>query len=181
MGNDGQKKTFLVIFSLFVLTLITLPFLVTFNEGLTKIVESTAIYKFIQATIVPYEVKTVAAMLYLLKIPTTYSAEGLTVNGTFLEVTWNCLGWQSMIFLLITCAVGLQGTYKRRSIIEAVTIGLLGTFLINVLRIMAVSLLGAYLPSVFAVVFHDYLAAIITIFWLFFFWWFVYSYVLEEK
>jgi len=38
-----------------------------------------------------------------------------------------------------------------------------------------------HLPAVFRVVYHDYLAAITTVIWLFFFWWFSYSFVLEEK
>jgi hypothetical protein len=33
----------------------------------------------------------------------------------------------------------------------------------------------------FAVVFHDYLAAIVTIVWLVVFWWFAYKFVLVEK
>ena len=176
-----QKKTFLSIFSLLTLLLVILPFLVVFNEGLTRFAAATPIYRLIQATIVPYEVKIVAAVLYLMHIPATYQIDGLNINGAFLRVTWNCLGWQSMIFLLITFAVGLQGAYRTGSVLETAIIGILGTFLMNILRICAVVLLGAYFPSVFVVVFHDYLAAILTIIWLFFFWWFVYSYVLEER
>lgn len=35
--------------------------------------------------------------------------------------------------------------------------------------------------TIFALLIHDYFAAITTIAWLFFFWWFAYSFVLETK
>jgi len=60
-------------------------------------------------------------------------------------------------------------------------IGILGTFLINLLRIALTVVLLVVSRPLFAVVFHDYLAAIMTIIWLVIFWWFAYSFVLEEK
>lgn len=178
---NQQKNTFLYLFSLLSILLVLLPFLVVFNEGLTRIIESTWLYRGIQHTIVPYEVKIVASILYLFHIPTIYQADGLTVNGTFLRVTWNCLGWQSMLFFLLSLTVGLQGEYTRTSRIEAVVLGFAGTFLMNVLRIVVIVLLGGYLPYLFAIVFHDYFAAFLTLLWLFFFWWFSYRFILEEQ
>ena len=60
-------------------------------------------------------------------------------------------------------------------------IGLLGTFLVNLLRIVFTVILLVVSRPLFAMVFHDYLAAIMTIIWLVIFWWFAYSFVLEEK
>ena len=64
---------------------------------------------------------------------------------------------------------------------EAFLIGLLGTFLINLLRITLTVILLVVARPLFAVVFHDYLAAIVTIVWLIVFWWFAYAFVLDEK
>jgi len=57
----------------------------------------------------------------------------------------------------------------------------MGTFFVNLFRLVFVTLLLAYSRPLFAVVYHDYLAAIVTIAWLFLFWWFSYSFVLENK
>jgi hypothetical protein len=64
--------------------------------------------------------------------------------------------------------------------VEALGIGILGTFWLNILRMLLTVLLAVHTPAIFRVVFHDYLAAITTVIWLFGFWWFSYSFVLEE-
>ena len=47
---------------------------------------------------------------------------------------------------------------------------------------MVFIVIGAYfINSLFALLVHDYFAALTTIIWLIFFWWFAYKYVLEEK
>lgn len=127
------------------------------------------------------EVRIVGLILSLLQVPTGFSANTLSVNGQPLKVTWNCLGWQSVLFLLISFGTGLQGKFKTFSKLEAAAIGILGTFWINILRIVFITILAGYFPSVFAIVFHDYFATLITALWLFAFWWFTYAYVLEEK
>ena len=38
-----------------------------------------------------------------------------------------------------------------------------------------------YVNSLAAQIIHDYLAAFLTLLWLIFFWWFSYSFILEEK
>jgi len=82
---------------------------------------------------------------------------------------------------LVSLSAGLQGSFKLSSKLEVVTIGILGTFWVNILRIVFISILGGYFPSVFAVVFHDYFATLVTAVWLFIFWWFSFSFVLEER
>jgi exosortase/archaeosortase family protein len=180
LSPKPTKHHLLNLYGLIAIFLSLMPVLVVANEALAKFLESTTLYLLIQRTIVPYEVKIVAAILYLLKVPTTYQLDGLNINGVFLQLTWNCLGWQSLLFLLVSFLIGLPGKYRKSSILEVIIIGLLGTFLINIARITMVTLLGAYLPAVFRVVFHDYLAAAITLVWLGFFWWFSFKYVLEE-
>lgn len=176
-----EKLTFKNIFLVLAILLVILPFLTTFSEQLTGIIQKTPLYLFIQNHIVPVEVRIVALILSLLQIPVGIDTNSLTVAGQPLQVTWNCLGWQSVLFLLVSFFTGLQGAFKLSSKVEAAAIGLLGTFWINILRITFISILGGYFPSVFAVVFHDYFATLITAAWLFFFWYFAYTFVLAPR
>ncbi|EKE05420.1 MAG: hypothetical protein ACD_19C00305G0001 [uncultured bacterium] len=176
-----RKQTFKNIFFVLTVILILLPFLTTFSEQLTGLIQKTPLYLLIQAYIVPYEVRIVGLIMSLLRIPVEVGTSSLSVAGQPLRVTWNCLGWQSLLFLLVSLSAGLQGSFKLSSKLEVVTIGILGTFWVNILRIVFISILGGYFPSVFAVVFHDYFATLVTAVWLFIFWWFSFSFVLEER
>ncbi len=176
-----RKKTLTNILLVLTIILVILPFLTTFSEQLTGLLQKTPIYLLIQNYIVPVEVRIVGLILRLLHVPTKFGGDILNVNGQVLKVTWNCLGWQSVIFLLVSFSTGLQGQFKLTSKMEVVLIGILGTFWVNILRITFISILGGYFPSVFAVVFHDYFAALVTALWFFIFWWFSYNYVLEAR
>lgn len=176
-----RKETFKNIFLVLTVILVILPFLTTFSEQLTGLLQKTPVYLFIQEKIVPYEVKVAFLILNAFGIPVGFSGDQISVRGQPMLVTWNCLGWQSILFLLVTMATGLQGQFKTLSKVEAIAIGLLGTFWINILRIVFISILGGYFPSIFAVVFHDYFATLVTALWLFGFWWFSYTFVLEER
>jgi exosortase/archaeosortase family protein len=178
-----QKKVFLAIILVLALVLATAPLLVSFNEVLTRIVEKNVLYGWVQEYVVPLEAKMMGAML----IPFGYeygfspSNSMIVVNGMSMGITWNCLGWQSFLLLFVSLVVGLRGRYKRWSMVEVLMIGVLGTFWLNILRMLLTVLLAVHAPAIFRVVFHDYLAAITTVIWLFGFWWFSYSFVLEER
>lgn len=177
-----KKRVFKTIFLLIAILLMILPALVTFNEALTRIVETFVLYSWLQRNIVPIQVTLVTLILSPFKLPITPHYEGFTVNGTYIGMTWNCLGWQSLLLLTITLLVGFSnGHYTRVSKLETLAIGLLGTFLVNVLRLSAIVWLFTFSRPLYAIVYHDYLAAIVTTAWLFLFWWFVQRYVLEEK
>jgi exosortase/archaeosortase family protein len=176
-----EKQTFMIIFSLLAVFLAVLPFLVTFNEFLTHLVEKIGVYMWVQERVVPLEVKMVGVLVKPLGIDYLAHREGLTVNGTYARMTWNCIGWQSLLLFFISLVVGLRGSYTFWSKVEAVVIGLLGTFLVNLFRMAFIVVILAFSRPLFAVVFHDYLAAIVTILWLFAFWWFAYAFVLEGK
>jgi len=108
--------------------------------------------------------------------------DGMLINGVPLKITWNCVGWQSMLLFTLSVIFGLRARiYSKLSVFKTIFIGVFGTVLVNLGRIFIVSLLGAYSPKIFAIVYHDYLAAFLTILWLFIFWWFSYSFLLEEK
>lgn len=177
-----DKQVFRVIFLGISILLAILPFVVTANEFLTRIVERNALYLFLQGTIVPLEAKMMGVLLMPFGYEYGFSQTNSTivVNGLPMGITWNCLGWQSFLLLFLTLLVGLRGCYTRFSVVEALGIGILGTFWLNIFRMLFTVLLAVHFPAVFRIVFHDYLAAGTTVVWLFGFWWFSYAYVLEE-
>lgn len=178
-----QKKVFTSILLIFSVIILTLPFLVSFNDVLTKILEKNVFYGWIQQYFVPLEAKMMGVILiafgYNFKFSPTNSM--ILVNGNILEITWNCLGWQSFLLLFITFLVGLKDKYTKLSIFESLVIGIMGTFWLNILRMLFTILLAVHAPALFRIIFHDYLAAVTTLVWLFVFWWFSYSFVLVEK
>jgi hypothetical protein len=58
-----QKKVFIALFLGFSLILLILPFLVSFNEVLTRIVEQNFLYLWVQNNVVPLEAKMMGAIL----------------------------------------------------------------------------------------------------------------------
>lgn len=180
-----QKKTFVLILLILTALLIFLPFITTFNEVLTRLVIKLDAYKFIQDYIVPWEVRMVGVILSPFGFKPQIAGEYLAIgekNIFYIEIAWNCIGWQSLLFFIITAFVGLQGDkYTNLSKIKCLIVGVLGTFLINLGRIALITLITYYFGQKVAIIVHDYGSTLITIGWLIFFWWFSYKYVLEEK
>jgi exosortase/archaeosortase family protein len=90
------------------------------------------------------------------------------------------VGWQSLILLGLSLMVGLRGPMSLSTRFEVIALGVLGTVLVNIARITAVSLLAAlagYLP---AVLFHDYGGTLLIVGWLFAFWVLVYRWLIPE-
>src|SRR4030042_3754127 len=139
-----EKRTFAIIFALLAVFLAVLPFLVSFNEVLTHLVEKLRLYMWVQERIVPLEVKMVGVLVSPLGVDYLAHQNGMTVNGIYAKMTWNCLGWQSLLLFLITLVAGLRGNYTLASKIETVLIGLLGTFFVNLGRLVLIVLLLAY-------------------------------------
>lgn len=182
---NKTKRTFSTLFLILVFLLMFLPFITTFNELLTRLFLHFAWYRVIENFIVPFEIRTIIATLRIFYIDAIGSNTSLSImkDGSWqrMWISWNCIGWQSAILIVFTLLSGLQGNYKKSSKLEAIIIGISGTFLINIFRMSAVVVVFKYFGYLPAVIFHDYAANIAIIFWLFFFWWFVYRFVLEEK
>lgn len=176
-----EKTTFLSIFAALAATLIILPFVVSFNQVLTDLVEKFVLYSWVQDQIVPVQTRLVGVLVAPFRVTYVAYLNGMIVNGLPMEMTWNCLGWQSLLLFGVSAIFGLRGQYSNFSKIEAIISGLLGIFWINLLRITATVLLAAAAPAIFRVVFHDYLAALTTIAFLFGFWWFAYAFILVER
>ena len=184
-----QKNTFKLLFAALAVILMLLPFVTTFNTALTELINRVGFYNLIQERIVPWESRFVVVLIRLLRVPGFLAGpadradfyiikgdENLAVN-----LLWNCLGWQSGVLLIISFVAGLQGNFSRLSRLECIAIGLLGTFLMNIFRMVFITVGIYHINSVFAMLIHDYFAALTTILWLFFFWWFSYSFVLEKR
>ncbi len=180
-----SKDTFVALFLILVLVLIFMPFLATFNDILTRIVINLRGYWFIREVIVPFEVRMVAVVLKVLGFDVGVTREYVVLGNSapFLaEIVWNCIGWQSLLFFATTAFIGLQGDkYTNVSKVKALVIGALGTFWINILRIVVVVLTAYFFGQSAGIIVHDYGSLLAVILWLFFFWWFTYAYVLEEK
>jgi exosortase/archaeosortase family protein len=184
-----QKKTFKMLLVLLVIMLSVLPFVTTFNSALTTLINRVGLYKTLQDYLVPFESRLVIGVVRVFRIPAFMAPAGDIVSfyllkGTSylpIQVQWNCLGWQSLLLLGISFAFGLEGHFTGLSKFECVLVGILGTFLINVFRMVFIVTGAYFVNSLFALLMHDYFAAFSTIVWLFFFWWFSYKYILEEN
>lgn len=184
--NDVSSKkvrggNFSGIFLVVAVILMTLPFINTFNEFLTNEFLKWHAYRVLQDVVVPYEAKVVAGIMNLFGLPAEGGPGGVWVSGSFLEIQWNCLGWQSMVLLLASFFSGFQKKYSWSSRFEVVIIGFLGTYIVSILRLLLVGVLAVKVNHWVAIFFHDYLALIFVILWFFVFWWFSYSFVLEER
>lgn len=183
-SNILEGRVYQKIIMVAAITFIILPFVTTFNEFLTKVVESINVVSTIQGVVAPFVVRIVAAILLALKIPTSIDGSYIYLTSGYVPlriyINWNCIGWQSFVLLAFTFVTGLQGPYRRRSKLMAVLIGLEGTFLVNVIRILVPTLLAynyGYLP---AVVFHDYLGTVIILLWMGMFWGYAFNDILIQ-
>ena len=160
-----------------------LPFFVTFNEFLTRIVESTSLFRFIERLIVPYEMMLVRTIISFFGVETQLGTVSVIRNGVpaYTYIAWNCIGWQSLVILLVSLKAGLVGGFTKSSRLETLVFALVGTFLMNLARISAILIILYYFGKGPASFFHNYVSIIITTAWLFGFWYFAYSFILEEK
>jgi exosortase/archaeosortase family protein len=166
-----------------------LPIFAALNSSLTQALNKANWYQPIQKHIVPWEAKLVSAAVYPLGIKTrvavgtTSFAFYMIKDGSVMlvDLSWNCLGWQSMLLLIVSLIAGLRGRFTNISRLECTVLGFFGTLLMNIFRMSFIAAGIYYINEFFAMVIHDYVAAFLTLIWLIFFWWFSYSYVLEER
>jgi len=177
------KNTFSNLFIILVIVLMVLPLWATFNEFLTRFVENFYLFGPIQKVVVPYEVMLVRTIISFFGIQTQAGTVAIVRDGvpqgTF--ISWNCVGWQSFVILLISLKAGFAEGFTKASKLQALVLALLGTFFMNLARISLVIIILYYFGKSPSAIIHDYLSIAITIIWLFFFWWFSYSFVLETK
>jgi len=88
-------------------------------------------------------------------------------------VGWNCAGWQGFALFGVTSVIGLDEVRASRARVLVALAGIAGVFAVNVVRILAVVLLGYYVGYPAALLFHNYGGAVMTLILLVVFWTFV--------
>lgn len=181
----SERTTISNLFIILVVMMVLLPFITTFQDILTRVVLHFDIYRAFQNLVIPYEMRVLAAVLNFLNLTTRagpsyieFIREGKT---EVIYLAWNCIGWQSFVFLIITLISGLSGRHTLMSKLQALLLGILGTYLINVFRLVFVIVMYYFTGRGIGVVFHDYFSNLLSITWLFVFWWIAYSFVLVPK
>lgn len=181
--EDSRKPIIRLVLVMAAILIMVLPFVTTFNEFLTRIVETSGLDRFLTDWVVPVEARMLAVILGLIGITSQVSTDTIYIDkgGFFLPVyiAWNCVGWQSFILFAVTLATGIQGPFSRASKFEAMIVGFLGTFLMNLLRIASVAVVAYYFGTMPAVIYHDYGGTLIILLWLFGYWWFTHGWLLE--
>jgi exosortase/archaeosortase family protein len=187
-GQDKQTGFRTVsrnILLILVFVLMSLPLFTTFNEVLTKTAEKTGTYVWFTKSIVPFETRAVTLILKPFGIEGKPTSSHLYITkdnkSRAIFFSWNCLGWQSAIMLILTLLTGLSGDYALGNKIETILLGISGTFIINLLRISVVVLIAYYFGQLWATIVHDYGGTLFTVAWFFFYWWFSYNFILEER
>jgi exosortase/archaeosortase family protein len=156
------------------LILLALPFVTTYNDFLTSWAMRLGVAQPLQS-VSPVEARMVVALLGVLGVHAAAAGSHLVVwvstgQPTDLFISWNCIGWQSLVLLGLSLGVGLRGRYSLEARVQVVLLGLLGTVLVNLVRVALVCLLAAVAGRMPALIFHDYGGTLMTVGWLFAFW-----------
>lgn len=184
-----EKATFKTLFAGFSILMMLLPVFAALNSILTNWLNHSGWWRPIQNFIVPTQARMVAAAIFPFGIESRvtpgslYSTFYMVKDGAAIPVylSWNCLGWQSALLLLVSLFAGLRESFTNFSRIKCILLGLTGTLLMNIFRMSFIAIGIYYVNALAAQIVHDYLAAFLTLIWLFVFWWFAYSFVLEKK
>lgn len=184
MTQPRTTPVFALLLALTAIILVVLPFVSTFDDVLTQIGMRLGIAAPLQV-IVPAEVRVTVAVLGLFGIHAGAAGNQLVVwnasgSPQTLFISWNCVGWQSLILLGLSLVVGLRGQMPLASRFEVIVFGVAGTILVNIVRITVVCMLAAlagYLP---AVLFHDYGGTLLLVVWLFIFWLIAYRWLVPD-
>jgi len=161
--------------------LMLLPFVTTFDDLLTSWALALGANNPLQG-IVPIEARMVVGLLGAVGVHAAASGSHLVIwdsTGSMhtLFISWNCIGWQSLILLGLSFMSGLRGRQSWEARVQVVLIGIAGTMLLNLTRVAAVAAIAATIGQTPAILFHDYGGTIIVVAWLFAFWIFVQRFI----
>lgn len=121
----------------------------------------------IEAIFVPTMAKMIGAILrFAFGVDTVVVGDSIFLLSRGLPyelyLSWDCIGWQSLVFLAFSMATWLQGKHSLRSKVKCVLLGLELFIALNLLRIVATALIllrWGYGPTIF---FHDQISVILT-------------------
>jgi exosortase/archaeosortase family protein len=180
---DERQRTVMVLVAAAAILLLILPLVVTFNEAITAAVQAIGGDRLLADWIVPYESRLAAAALLVLGIPAAVGPGTIVLGDgdfpTVLRISWNCVGWQSLILFGLSCVTALQGHAKRTKVVVA-AFGFAGLLVMNVVRIAAVGAVAWFAGEIPAIVVHDYGTVLASIAYLLGFWVLAYSTVLRS-
>jgi exosortase/archaeosortase family protein len=162
--------------------LMVLPLVTTFDDFLTGWALQLGANNPLQA-IVPVEARMVVSLLGALGIHAAAAGSNIAVwdRSGYMHVmliSWNCIGWQSLVLLGVSFFTGLRGHQPFDARAQVIMIGVAGTMLLNLLRVAAVAGLAATWGQTPALLFHDYGGTLLVIGWLFGFWAFAHRWIL---
>ena len=165
--------------------LMLLPLVTTFDEFLTAWAVQLGAGSPLQS-IVPVETRMVVSLLGLAGIHAAASGSHLVVwdhTGAMhtLFISWNCIGWQSLILFGVSLLSGLRRSHTLEARLQVICIGVAGTMLLNLLRVAAVAAIAATIGVTPAILFHDYGGTILVIGFLFAFWAFAQRWILPPS
>ena len=178
----ARENVNLTIIALACALLMLLPLVTTFDDLLTSWALALGANNPLQG-IVPIEARMVVGLLGAVGIHAAASGSHIVIwdaAGSMhtLFISWNCIGWQSLILLGMSFMSGLRGRQSVEARVQVVLIGVAGTMLLNLMRVAAVAAIAATIGQTPAVLFHDYGGTILVVCWLFAFWMFVQRFVL---
>ena len=185
MNRRDRESLNMTLIALTCAMLMLLPLVTTFNDLLTTWAMQLGANNPLQE-IVPVEARMVVALVGLAGIHAAASGSHLVVwdgSGVMhaLFISWNCIGWQSLVLFGISLISGLRGGHPLEARIQVVCIGVAGTMLLNLVRVAAVAAIAATVGVTPAILFHDYGGTLLVIVFLFAFWLFVQRWILEPQ
>jgi exosortase/archaeosortase family protein len=181
----ARENVNLTIIALACALLMLLPLVTTFDDLLTAWAMQLGADNPLQA-IVPLEAGMVVSLLGLIGIHAAASGSHLVVwdgSGVMhtLFISWNCIGWQSLVLFGISLLSGLRGGHSAEARVQVVCIGVAATMLLNLVRVAAVAGIAATIGVAPAVLFHDYGGTILFVGFLFSFWMFAQRWILDSR
>jgi exosortase/archaeosortase family protein len=184
MRNRDRENVNMTLIALTCAMLMLLPLVTTFNDLLTTWAMGLGANNPLQM-IVPVEARMVVGLLGLFGVHAAASGSYLVVwdgGGAMhtLFISWNCIGWQSLVLVGVSFLSGLRGSHPLEARVQVVLIGIAGTMLLNLMRVAAVAAIAATIGVGPAVFFHDYGGTLLVIGFLFAFWMFVQRWILVE-
>ena len=185
MRTHDRDNVNLTLIAFTCVLLMVLPLVTTFDDLLTAWAMQLGADNPLQA-IVPVESRMVVSLLGLAGIHAAASGSHLVVwDGAgsmhVLFISWNCIGWQSLILFGVSLISGLRGGHSFESRAQVICIGVAGTMLLNLLRVAAVALVAATVGVAPAILFHDYGGTILFVGFLFAFWAFAQRWILSPS
>ncbi len=181
---QGVSRPLATLLAVGAIALLVMPFFSTFGELLTNVAMAAGFDAWLGQWIAPAEAHVVRGLLALFGIASAAEGSLLFVGrgaqSVALYISWNCVGWQTLIFLALSMVTGLHGEYTRRSRVETALLGISGIVVLNILRITVVALVAFAFGQLPAIIVHDYGSVLATVVFLMAFWAFAYNVVLER-